>query len=257
MAKTTSRIHLDLRYFEDAQAYLRSLPPEHFMEATAQSTQRKITVESLDLVQAARSDVHVFSELLVQYPKSNDKIGHVVPDNMVVIHDGPLTPETSYVIELQPAKPFWMLEYVSKNTKRKDYEENMVKYEKILKVPYYLIFYPDNQELSLFHYPKHKKGYSSVLANENERHSIPELELEVAILDGWVRFWFRGELLPLPADLQRDVTALRKQLQAANRRADEAERQIQEERRRRLAAEEAVAQMRAEIETLRRRRNGA
>ena len=75
-----------IAYEEEAQKYLRSLPLEHFMEATAQATQRKITLESLDLVQARRPDVHVFNELLVQYPlRGRRKLGQVVPDNMVVL----------------------------------------------------------------------------------------------------------------------------------------------------------------------------
>src|SRR5262245_45206637 len=56
------------RYERAAAEYLRNLPLEHFMEATAQGTQRKITLESFDLITAARSDIHVFNELLVQYP---------------------------------------------------------------------------------------------------------------------------------------------------------------------------------------------
>lgn len=59
-------------YERAASEYCKSLPLEHFMESTAQSTQGKITVESLDLVAAVRPDVHVFSELLVQYPKGAD-----------------------------------------------------------------------------------------------------------------------------------------------------------------------------------------
>src|SRR5207253_1896900 len=51
-------------YEREAQAYLRSLPPEHFMEATDQGTQRAITLASLALVRARRRDVHVFNELL-------------------------------------------------------------------------------------------------------------------------------------------------------------------------------------------------
>ena len=39
------------------------------MEATPQATQREITLESLALVRAARSDFHLFNELLVQYPR--------------------------------------------------------------------------------------------------------------------------------------------------------------------------------------------
>ena len=68
MPTTRPPILLRIEYEEAAEAYLRSLPLEHFMESTAQATQRKITLESLDLVQARRPDVQVFNELLVQYP---------------------------------------------------------------------------------------------------------------------------------------------------------------------------------------------
>ena len=71
-----------------------------------------------------------------------------------------------------------------------------------------------------------KKGYRAVPPNANGRVTIPELELEAGLLDGWVRFWFRDELLPLPGDLlkQRDA-----------------------ERTARLAAEAEVARLREEL----------
>ena len=50
MSTDKPRSLLRLDYADAAEAYLRSLPPEHFMEATPQATQRKITLESLDLV---------------------------------------------------------------------------------------------------------------------------------------------------------------------------------------------------------------
>src|SRR5439155_1272240 len=74
-----------VRMLEEAeQRYLRSLPPEHFMEATAQAAQREITLESFALVRAARPEIQLFSELLVQYPRKGrkKKLGQVVPDNM-------------------------------------------------------------------------------------------------------------------------------------------------------------------------------
>src|SRR5688572_7655358 len=58
----------EVAYERAAQEYLRNLPLEHFMEATAQATQREITLASLALVRARRPDFHVFNELLVQYP---------------------------------------------------------------------------------------------------------------------------------------------------------------------------------------------
>src|SRR5712691_9431185 len=124
------RVLLGVRYYEAAQAYLRKLPLEHFMEATPQATQRKITLESLDLVHARRPEVQIFNELLVQYPLPRRKRpGQVVPDNMVVVHSEPIEAEGSYDVPLQPAHPFWMLEYVSRSNKRKDYDDNMRKYE--------------------------------------------------------------------------------------------------------------------------------
>ncbi|HXG09190.1 MAG TPA: hypothetical protein VNK04_05315, partial [Gemmataceae bacterium] len=108
----------DLAYEEAAQEYLRRLPLEHFMEATAQATQRKITLESLDLVAARRPEVHVFNELLVQYPvRGKRKLGQVVPDNMVVLTTERIRAGTSYNVPLEPAPPFWVLEYVSKTNR--------------------------------------------------------------------------------------------------------------------------------------------
>ena len=55
-------------YEKYAREYLRSLPLEHFMESTNQSTQREITLESLALVKAKRADVQVFSDLMAVQP---------------------------------------------------------------------------------------------------------------------------------------------------------------------------------------------
>jgi Uma2 family endonuclease len=210
-------------YAKAAQEYLRSLPLEHFMEATSQATQREITVESLALVKSLRRDVQYFNELLVQYPRRGEsKPGQVVPDNMVVVSEQPIDAEGSYDVSLQHAKPFWVLEFVSKGNRRKDYEDSFNKYEKELKVPYFLLFYPETRDLTLYRHSG--KKYVSVPPNEHGRHSIPELEMEVGLLDDWVRYWFRGELLPLPADLQRDLAQ-------ANRRAERLQAQLDQERR--------------------------
>src|SRR5439155_10474411 len=101
-------------YEREAQIYLLSLPPEHFMEAIPQASQRAITLASLALVTARRPDCHVFNEILVQYPlRGTRKLGQVVPDNMVVVTDQPIRANTSFNVPLEPARPFWTLEYVS------------------------------------------------------------------------------------------------------------------------------------------------
>ncbi|MCI0681384.1 MAG: hypothetical protein L0Y71_04705 [Gemmataceae bacterium] len=137
MASTKPRALIEVSYEAYAQEYLRSLPPEHFMEATAQATQRKITLESLDLLVARRSDVQVFNELLVQYPRPGQRRpGQVCPDNMVVVSDKPVRAQSSFNVPVEEAGPFWVLEYVSKNNKRKDYDDNFDKCEHELKVPF-------------------------------------------------------------------------------------------------------------------------
>jgi hypothetical protein len=222
--KPRSLLRLD--YADAAEAYLRSLPPEHFMEAVPQATQRKISLESLDLVHARRADVQVFNELLIQYPYGRHKrIRQVVPDNTVIRHPEPIEADGSYDVPFQPVGPFWVMEYVSKGSRRKDYEDSYRKYERELKVPYYLVFYPDAQELTLFRHTGRR--YVAVLPNAAGRLAIPELDLQVALLDGWVRFWLEGELLPLPAELQRDLLATRRQLRQAEERARKAEEQAE------------------------------
>jgi hypothetical protein len=173
-----------------------------------------------------------------------------------VVWSGPIEAEGSYDMPLQPAGPFWVLEYVSKSNKRKDYEDNLKKYERELKVPYYLVFYPDNQELTLYHLQTRK--YRASPPDERRRYAIPELDMEVALVDGWVRYWYQGKLLPLPEDLQRDLDESRRQLEQERRRADaeslradDMSRQYERERVRREALEREIAELRA-----RKRNNG-
>ncbi len=229
-----------------AQEYLRHLPPEHFMESTDQGTQRAITLASLALVEARRRDFHVFNELLVQYPRRGQrKPGQVVPDNMVVITEEPLEARNSYNVPLEPALPYWVLEYVSPTNPRKDYEDSFFKYEHDLKVPYYLLFNPSKGALILYRH--NQRRYVVVKPNAAGRFPLRKLKLEVALLDGWVRFWYEGELLPLPAELQRELNAARRQAADAEQRAA-AERQRADALQQRLtAAERELAAARARL----------
>jgi flagellar biosynthesis GTPase FlhF len=238
MSSAIPRSLLRIRYEEAAEAYLQSLPPEHHMEGTAQATQRKITVCSFEIVHADRPDLQLFNELLVQYPFGPDKvIRQVVPDNMLIRHDELIDANGSFDVPFQPARPFWMMEYVSKRNKRKDYEDSFDKYERELKVPYYLLFYPDNQEVTLYRHNGRK--YVSVKPNEHDRYAVAEVDIELGLLDGWVRYWFKGSLLPLPADLLRKLEEVSRQLAEATRlakrekrRADKQEHRAEEEARR-------------------------
>ena len=131
MGRTSTRPLLRLQYEESAQRYLQSLPPEHFMESTPQAIQRAIFLFAFALIGARRPEVQSFNELLVQYDHGRPlRRRQVVPDNMVVIHPEPIKAKGSFDVPLQPVKPFFVLEYVSTNSKRKDYEDSYEKYEK-------------------------------------------------------------------------------------------------------------------------------
>jgi Uma2 family endonuclease len=233
-------------YEEDARRYALSLWQEDYMESTQQATQREITLESFALIRAARPDVQCFNELLIQYPIPGQKQpGRVVPDNFVVIHPEPLGRMMSFAVATAPARPVLVLEYVSKDNYRKDYEDNLVRYEQSLRIPYYLAFYPDNEELSLFRLVGGK--YEATHANDSGRLAVPELELEAAILDGWVRFWFRGELLSLPAELNAQLAAARRERDAERAARQAAERERDSERAARLAVEAELTRLREEL----------
>lgn len=237
---------LEREYREAAQAYLEGLPLEHFMESTAQATQRRITLASFDLIRARRPDVQCFNELLLQYPQPKTRrLGQVVPDNMVVVHPEPLRADGSYDLPLQPAGPLVVLEYVSERSQRKDYEGNIYKYERAVRVPYYLLFYPDAQELTLFRL--RGRSYRAAPPDPAGRVAVAELELEVGLADGWMRYWFRGELLPLPAELLSRLDAARGLLESERVARRAAEWRADAERAARQALEEEVARLRAEL----------
>jgi Uma2 family endonuclease len=238
----------DLLAFYDAEAdaYLESLPLSHFMEATPQATQREITLESFALIHAMRPEVQCFNELLIQYRRGKrKKVGKVVPDNFVLVHSAPIDAIKSFNTQMQPVGPLLVLEYVSKENRRKDYEDNFEKYEDELKIPYYLLFYPDNEELTLFRMGA--KGYATVPPNAAGRFAIPELELEAGLLGEWVRFWFRGELLPLPGDLLIERDAAREQRDAAREQRDVERKARQAAEQRAAAAETEVAKLLEEL----------
>lgn len=200
---------LDRLYARIASDYCRSLPLEHFMESTDQSKQREITLESLALVRAKWPEFQVFNELLILYPLTDadlKKPTRVCPDNMVIVHDEPIQAKGSFNVPLQPVGPTLILEYVSSENKRKDYIDNRRRYADDLQVPFYLLFEPEARKLTVFKLSG--KRYVAVKPNAAGRLAVPPLKLEVAIRDGWVRFWFEGELLPLPGEWIKERDAI-------------------------------------------------
>ena len=225
-------------------AYIKRRHPEHFWKSVAQSKQRHITDTSLDILASERSDVHVYGELLIQWRNAKGEMRRVVPDNMVVLAERRPDASTNFAIEVQKPRPFFVLEYVSEDNKRKHYQKSYEKYETELKVPYYSILHLDEQKLLLLEYDERQGGYRSVHPDRNGRHAIRELELELGLLDGWARFWWKGALLPTSTELQAEVVEALEQLEATKRKRTDIDRLIADKDRQ-------LAEMQAERERLR------
>jgi hypothetical protein len=242
MSTVPQNLYTLQQYEEAARAYQARLTYKDKMESLDQATQRQITVVSLAQVHLRRADVHVFSDLLVQYHVgAARKIHRVVPDNFVVVHDGPIDLDRRLAMHLRlhpGLQIYWTMEYISRESKQKDRETNFRKYERELKVPYYLIFDPDAQELVLWRLIEGR--YVSVKPNAQERYEVEELNLAVAIHEGWVRYWHEGKLIPVTEEMTRD-------LDAANHRANKAEERAGKAEERALAAEAEIARLRAQL----------
>ena len=231
-------------YADDASAYYKTLPMEHFMESVSQSQQRKITLTAFDAIAKLRPEIHCFNELLIQYPIDEAPyFKRVCPDNMVIIHDGPINADGSYALSHQPARPFLVIEYISKRSEFKDREDNYSIYERELRVPYYLLCHPEEEDLILFKLRPRKLEYATIKPDDRGCYAIPELELEVVMHDGWLRYLFRGDFLEMFGELYVE----NKEVKAKNIKV-EAERD--REREQRLAAEAENERLRALLASL-------
>ncbi|MBY0233128.1 MAG: hypothetical protein K2W96_27915 [Gemmataceae bacterium] len=133
----------------------------------------------------------------------------------------------------------------------------MSRYERDLRIPYCLIYSREAMELSL--YRLRRRRYSAVVPDEDGRCEIAEIESSVGLLDGWVRYWHRGELVPLPDELDAELEAARvaqadavserdaerRQRRQTQRERDEARRQRDEAQRQRDALQAEVERLRA------------
>jgi hypothetical protein len=237
-------------YQRDAMAYSRTLTEENLMESSAQATQRKITLESFDAIRVHRPDIQCFNELLIQYERPGErpeKPGRVVPDNMIVVHPEPIENIGSYMMPIMKLRPMLVMEYVSEANTRKDYESSYDKYEEFVQAPYYLVFDPDESKLDVFRLARDR--YLRLNPNGEGRFLIPELELEAGLLDGWVRYWFRGELVPLVPEREEQLLEERHQRTLAQLERDAANQERDAAMARAAALEAELAALRAQLNT--------
>jgi hypothetical protein len=172
--------------------------------------QRELTGWSFAVLRTERPDVQLFTGRLIQFDSpGEDHPGQIAPDHFVAVHPTPLGRWGGYNIPYEPVRPLLVMNYVAESDRKYDAVRREM-CERDLAVPYYLRFDLTGRDLALF---RPVGGtYRAARANPAGRLAVPELELEVALLDGWVRFWFRGELLPRPEDLLRERRAMEAEL---------------------------------------------
>lgn len=190
--------------FDRAEAeYFREETLEDMSESATSFRQRRFTLAALDKLKALHyPKLEIFNELLLLFARG-EGTDRVVPDNFVML-EPPSQPYDSSFRVSATDRPFWVLEYVSPSTQNKDYVESFEKYED-LGIPYCTMFEPPVQKLTMFRHDAHR--YQPMQADEDSRYLIPELELKVGVMDGWMRFWFREELLPGPSEETRGLQA--------------------------------------------------
>lgn len=195
---------LEAYYFDAAKAYAETLCRYRLAKWVSQSRQQVMTVQSFAHLRAMRPDVQMYSELLVQDPVGGDvrEIGRVVPDCMVVLQHETPTHMLSFDYPFQNERPTMVFEFICPANPRKDYDDNFRRYERDLGVPYYPRSEPETATLTLFRLGPGRK-YERAAPNGAGRFEVPELDLEAAVVDGWVRYWYRGKQLLLPAELKR------------------------------------------------------
>ncbi len=190
--------------FDRAEAeYFREETLEDMSESATSFRQRRFTLAALDKLKALHyPKLEIFNELLLLFARG-ERIDRVVPDNFVMLEPPSQNFDSSFRVS-ETNRPFWVLEYVSPSTQNKDYVESYEKYED-LGIPYCTMFEPPVQKLTMFRHDGH--CYQPLQADQESRYLIPELELKVGLKDGWMRFWFREELLPSPLEETLELEA--------------------------------------------------
>ncbi|MEB3151062.1 MAG: Uma2 family endonuclease [Sphaerospermopsis sp.] len=153
----------------------------------------------------------------------------------------------SYTPQLQGDIPVIVMEFIS-DTDGTEYSSKPTYppgkwffYERILKVPNYIIFEPDRGELEVYRLDKNSEQYQIETSDQNQLYWIEEIKLYLGIWEGtrenlttkWLRFW----------DEQGNLLLWSSELVEQKRQEIEVEKQCAEQEKQR--AERLAAQLRA------------
>ncbi|QYX30853.1 Uma2 family endonuclease [Sphaerospermopsis torques-reginae] len=144
----------------------------------------------------------------------------------------------SYTPQLQGDIPVIVMEFIS-DTDGTEYSSKPTYppgkwffYERILKVPNYIIFEPDRGELEVYRLDKNSEQYQIETPDQNQHYWIEEIKLYLGIWEGtrenlttkWLRWWDeKGNLLLWSSEL---VAQKQQEIEVEKQRADKLAAQL-------------------------------
>ncbi|MBE9056788.1 Uma2 family endonuclease [Sphaerospermopsis sp. LEGE 08334] len=144
----------------------------------------------------------------------------------------------SYTPQLQGDIPVIVMEFIS-DTDGTEYSSKPTYppgkwffYERILKVPNYIIFEPDRGELEVYRLDKNSEQYQIETPDQNQHYWIEEIKLYLGIWEGtrenlttkWLRWWDeQGNLLLWSSEL---VAQKQQEIEVEKQRADKLAAQL-------------------------------
>lgn len=153
-----------------------ALYPESDGQPMAETdTHRLLLIQTAEFLQQAFPEAYVSGNICLYYEEGNPE-KMISPDNLLCLRQGPQK-KRIYRGWLPNHQLDLVIEFSSRKTKKKDYEEKKQIYEKILQVPYYLIFDPEKLTLDLFELKE--SGYEMVQSNDRGYWPMEGLKLQV------------------------------------------------------------------------------
>ena len=178
----------------------------------------------------------------------------------------------SYVIWQEKVSPLIVVELLSPGTEDEDLGQTTSQpgkpptkwevYERILQVPYYVIYSRYTQELQVFRLVRNR--YRMATLTEG-RLVIPEIELSLGLWQGdylgrnqlWLRWMtVNGELIPPATDeateiaIEQEKAIVKQRVEVAEQRAEVAEQRAEATEQEKVAAEQRAKAAEQELEKL-------
>ena len=178
-------------YEREARDCIKNLPAGYPVSHPKQAKQREITNAAFALMRVVHKDFHYFSRLRVNYSRG-DELRRIAPDNIISFGFASHTSGGNCAIGGNRCSLLAAFTYDCFSPPEESRQDFCV-FEKELAVPYYVLFYPLHQSLRL--YIHNGKNYDLASPNKKLKYEIPELNIELALHNGWLRIWFNNELL--------------------------------------------------------------